>query len=293
MTQNPTVTVGIRTWSLPLCGQSAGCHRPGREGRWGQAGQLVHHRWRLLIGAHKVQPGHNCATCLWRSGAGSGRSEMTDDGTVWHQTRQNPCWSFFKKVLFITLLLYIFTILSLRSVSVFSLTSFLSRRSSQSSVGECSGLGSPALGELATFLFTSRPGAMGEGLLSVWRRCVAPAATCRPPSSSASPSTHRRLATEQGEVKERLDLFSRSLRAELSLGWRCGWEVSSCYITCGWFRHVSSTVIETRLDCHTGTASTWTHLLLPAFAGARRCWLTRGGTRRHVWRDCLGSARHR
>lgn len=123
---------------------------------------------------------------------------------------------------FSTLLLYIFTILSLRSVSVFSFTSFLSSSRSHSPGGECSGLGlhpeMPSLGELATFLFTSNPGAIGAGLLSVWRRCAAPAATCRPPSSSASPSTHRRLATEQGEVKERLDLFSRSLRAELRLG---------------------------------------------------------------------------
>lgn len=120
---------------------------------------------------------------------------------------------------FVTLLLYIFTILSLRTVSVFSLTSFLSRRSSQSPGGECSGLGlHPEIpGELATFLFTSKPGAIGEGLLSVWRRGAPLAPTCRPPSSASS-STHRRLATEQGEVKERLDLFSRSLRAELSLG---------------------------------------------------------------------------
>lgn len=122
-----------------------------------------------------------------------------------------------------TLLRYVLTILSLRSVSILSLTSFLSWSSwcAKSLEGGSVGFGMDpeiiSLPDLATFLLTSTPGVIIEGLLAVSRQS---AETCWPSSSSSS--TQRRLATEKGEVKERLDLFSLSFREELRFWWRCG-----------------------------------------------------------------------
>lgn len=122
-----------------------------------------------------------------------------------------------------TLPLYIWTILSLRTVSILSLTSFFSwsRCWAKSFEGGCVGLGmvpeNLSLPVLASFLFTSTLGMISGGLLTIWRES---AETCWPSSSSSS--TQRRLATERGEVKERLDLFSLSFREELSRWWCCG-----------------------------------------------------------------------
>lgn len=121
-----------------------------------------------------------------------------------------------------TLPLYIWTILSLRTVSILSLTSFFSwsRCCAKSFEGGCVGLGmvpeNLSLPALASSLFTSSLGMISGGLLTVWRES---AETCWPSSSSSSSSTQRRLATERGEVKERLDLFSLSFREELSCWW--------------------------------------------------------------------------
>ncbi len=123
----------------------------------------------------------------------------------------------------ITLLLYIWTILSRRRVSALSLTSFLSWsscRAKSKSEGGCVGVGmGPAnlsLPDFASFLFTSTLGMISAGLFTVFRES---AETCWPSSSS---STQRRLATEKGEVKERLVLLSLSFREELSFWWCCG-----------------------------------------------------------------------
>lgn len=123
-----------------------------------------------------------------------------------------------------TLPLYIWTILSLRTVSILSLTSFFSVSCccAKSFEGGCVGLGMApenlSLPALASSLFTSTLGMISGGLLTVWRES---AETCWPSFSSSS-STQRRLATERGEVKERLDLFNLSFREELSCWWCCG-----------------------------------------------------------------------
>lgn len=114
-----------------------------------------------------------------------------------------------------TLLLYILTIFSLRRVSIFSFTSLLScsRCRAKSFEGVRAGPGivpeNLSLPDSPSFLFTSTYCVISGGLLTVWRE----SAETRWPSSS---STQRRLATEKGEVKERLDLFSLSLREALS-----------------------------------------------------------------------------
>lgn len=118
-----------------------------------------------------------------------------------------------------TLLLYILTILSLRRVSVLSFTSFL-RRCAKSPEGYCVDLGAGPdnvlLPSLSPFLFTSTLLKTTGGLLT---GCWESAETCWPFSSL---STQKRLATERGEMKERLDLFSLSLSEALSFGWCCG-----------------------------------------------------------------------
>lgn len=129
-----------------------------------------------------------------------------------------------------TLLLYILTILSLRRVSVLSLTSFRSwsRSCAKSFEGGCVGSGtSPenvSLPDPTSFLFTSMRIVTGT-LLTVSR---GPAETCCPSSSESS--TQSRLATEQGEVKERCDLFSLSLSEELRFWWCC-WNDSEKWTT--------------------------------------------------------------
>ena len=124
----------------------------------------------------------------------------------------------------VTLLRYILTSLSLRRVSTLSLTSFLSwsRCCAKSLEGACLGSGTGpenlSLPDLVSFLFTSTLRTVMSGGLSTafWESDE----TCRPPASESS-STQSRLATEEGEVKERLDLFSLSLREELSFWWGC------------------------------------------------------------------------
>lgn len=69
-----------------------------------------------------------------------------------------------------------------------------------------------SLPDFATFLFISVPGMTGGGLLTVSRESLE-SSFFRPSSSSSS--TQRRLATEKGDVKERLDLFNLSFREEL------------------------------------------------------------------------------
>lgn len=70
-----------------------------------------------------------------------------------------------------------------------------------------------SLPDFATFLFISVPGMTGGVLLTVSRESLESSSFFRPPSSSSS--TQRRLATEKGDVKERLDLFNLSFREEL------------------------------------------------------------------------------
>lgn len=125
-----------------------------------------------------------------------------------------------------TLLLYIWTILSLRSVSVLSLTSFrsCSRSCAAVFIGGRVAIGKRpevlSLPDFATFLFISMPGMTAQGLLTVsWESFEA--CFVRPFSSS---STQRRLATENGEVKERLDLCNLSFREELGFWWGCKYE---------------------------------------------------------------------
>lgn len=115
-----------------------------------------------------------------------------------------------------TLLLYILTNLSLRSFSILSLTSNLSWfRCCTKSVEGCadSGMSPQKLSRPDPFTFLPAPvlGSTTGLLFTVSGQSSAP---CWP---SPSPSTQRRLATEKGEVKERLDLFSLSFREELSL----------------------------------------------------------------------------
>lgn len=69
-----------------------------------------------------------------------------------------------------------------------------------------------SLPDFATFLFISMWGMTGGGLLIVSRESLE---TCLFRPSSSSSSTQRRLATENGDVEERLDLFNLSFREEL------------------------------------------------------------------------------
>lgn len=215
-------------WSPPLRGQSAKCHHPDQRDQLAPTGWPFLHVWRLQTGVHTVQPEHNSATCQSTSGAVSNHSRERDtynfsivklNNPYYVNVRAKPDsleWTD-------TLPLYILTILSLRSVSILFFTSFLSlsRWCVKSSRGGCVVLGtdpeSLPLPNLATFLFTSSLGVISEGLLTVSRWSVE---TCW--SSSSSSSTQRRLATEKGEVKERLDLLSLSFRAVLRFWWRCG-----------------------------------------------------------------------